>query len=175
MANWRDVINAYAVPEPCRPFTTRGMTAVQLTARVSTELGLDFGTRYVPDFEGRTFRLSQGLVKKLAKYANHAAYAGWVESTLLRPLEVWVRPDPHSNDMQPRRHYFGAYVGPGGVTSHLVVAAFGSVVINGFRLDNVSTADSKRFGELLHLGYSPVEPPLPMAKGAPFPMAPLPV
>jgi hypothetical protein len=176
MANWRDVINAYAAAEPSRPFSTRGMDLAEKIARVDALLKLSSGNgRYIGDFEGRQFRISLAFVRKLAKYANHAAYAGWIATTILSPLEVWEHPDPGSSDVRPRRHYFGAYVGASGATSHLVVAAFGKALINSFRLDNVTAADHKRFGDCLFVGYSPVLQPFPIAKGAPFPMAPLPV
>jgi len=177
MADWRDVVDAFATDEPCRPFTIRGMTSVEILTRVAINLGLATGApvRYMTDFEGRPFRVTRSLVKKLGQYANHAAYAGWIETTIQRPLEVWQHADPNSSDARPRRHYLAAYVGPSGATTHLVVAAVGNVLINGFSVENTSTANHKRFGTLLQVGYAPWYPPLPIAKGAPFPVAPLPV
>ena len=175
LAEWHDVVNAFAVSEPCRPFTIRGMNSDQIMARVAHELGVTAASRYLPDFEGRTFRASNGLVKKLSQYANHAAYAGWIEAAIREPLEVWEHADPKTPDLRPRRHYFAAYLGPSGATTHLVVAAFENVLINGFSVENAATANHKRFGKLLHIGYNPIYPPLPIAKGAPFPVAPLPV
>jgi len=176
MADWRDVVDAFAIPEPCRPFPTRGLTPTDKVARVERALGLTMvaASSSVTDFEGRSFRVRAPFVEKLARYANHAAYAGWIATTMQQPLEVWEHADPRADDHRPRRHYFAAYVGPSGATTHLVVAAVGDVLLNRFRIENVSTANEKRFGRLLYVGYAPVYPPLPKAKGAPFPVAPLP-
>jgi len=176
MADWRDVVDAFAIPEPCRPFTVRELTPTDTVARVERALGLAAvaAGNVLRDFEGRSFRVRRPFVEKLARYANHAAYAGWIATTMQQPLEVWEHPDPRSADRRPRRHYFAAYVGPSGATTHLVVAAIGDVLLNSFRIDNVTAANEKRFGRLLYVGYEPVYPPLPKAKGAPFPVAPLP-
>jgi hypothetical protein len=177
MAEWHEVVNAYAANEPSRPFSVRGMTAAQKQVLVARELGLgpEGQTRFILDFEGRSFRASWGLVTKLAQYANHAAYSGWIEQSVKAPLEVWEHTNPRSTDVRPRRYYFAAYIGPSGATTHLVIAAFGNVLLNGFRIENASTADNDRFGKLLYVGYNPIYSPLPMAKGAPFPVAPLPI
>ena len=176
MADWRDVVDAFAIPEPCRPLTIRELTPTNKVEQVTDALGLTAVATdtLIHDFEGRSFRVRRPFVEKLSRFANHAAYAGWIASTMQQPLEVWEHADPRSADPRARRHYFAAYVGPSGATTHLVVAAIGEVLLNGFRIDNVATANEKRFGTLLYVGYEPVYPPLPKAKGAPFPVAPLP-
>lgn len=53
MADWRDIVNAYAKPEPCRPFTVRVLSHGQILVRVALELGVRVnGSRYLTDFEG---------------------------------------------------------------------------------------------------------------------------
>lgn len=128
--------------------------------------------RELRDYVGEPVRFNlASLASKLAKYANHAAYVAWIKETLRSPLEVWRHRDPHG-PKQYRDHCFAAYLGPSGATSHLVISLARGFIINAFRLDSVSNVQEKRFGELFHVGYDPVYPPLPIAKGAPFPEAP---
>jgi len=131
MADLRDIVNAYAKPEPCRPFTVRVLSHGQILVRVALELGVRVnGSRYLTDLKGFDCRVTPGFVRKLATYANHSAYAGWIAATIADPLEVWEHPDPRSADPSPRRHYLGAYVGPTGTTTHLVIAVSGNRLIN---------------------------------------------
>jgi hypothetical protein len=120
-------------------------------------------------------------LKKLGRYANHAAYSAWFERTIAEPLEAWIHADTgpfSSNASESRVHYFGAYLGPSGGTTHLVIAAAldprGPKLINGFSITAFSTADAKRYGRLDHIGYDPYATPR-KAKGAMpvYPIAPL--
>jgi hypothetical protein len=170
LADWREVIDAFAKPEPCRPFDMSGTTEERREMIVADVLRLD--AHELRDYAGERVRLNPiSLAKKLGKYANHGAYVRWIKESLRSPLEVWRHHDPRA-PKQYRDHYFAAYVGPSGATSHLVVSLTKGFIINAFRLDSVSNAQDKRFGDLLHVGYDPVYPPLPKAKGAPFPTAP---
>lgn len=174
MDDWQDVVNSFARPNPTSPIVVRGTTGIQREAIVEGALGLTGrASRVFRNYEGLAVRTGRGFVKKLADKANHAAYAAWIEHTIRHPLEVWRHPDPRTNDPAPRDHYFAAYVGPRGATSHLVIAVVAGIVFNAFRLDGIGTVNEKRFGDLLYVGYTPLHPPLPMAKGAPFPVAPL--
>jgi len=96
MGDWREVVNAYAKSEPCRPFVLRGTTEAQRIALVAKTLRLDsVRERTIVDYAGAAVRLqAASLPPKLGRYANHAAYAGWIESTLRDPLEVWRHRDP---------------------------------------------------------------------------------
>lgn len=175
MGDWAEVIDAYAVVEPSRPIVVRGLSSAEREQLVTTTLGLDAAsTRYVRDFRNRSVRLrAPSLPAKLASYANHAAYVGWIVPTLQRPLEVWRHPDPRNPHSGVRDYYLAGYLGPAGSTSHLLILAVaGDVLINCFRLDNRVNANNERFGDLMHVGYAPPQPPLPMMKGAPFPVAP---
>jgi hypothetical protein len=174
-AKWREVIDAHAGPEPCRPGMTRGLDRPGREAMVARLLGLDrVAARTTVDFRGDGVILRRDpLVGKLGQYANHAAYAGWIEQTLRRPLEVWRHVDPRRPQRGMRSHYLAAYLGPDGVTSHLLICAVANrVLFNCFRLDGTGNADENRFGHMVHIGYKPIFPPLPLAKGAPFPAAP---
>lgn len=142
---------------------------------VARTLGLDVrAERTLVDYTGRAVRLKASqLPRKLGKFANHTAYAGWIEPTLRSPLEVWQHADPRKPGSSVRRYYLAAYLSPAGATSHLLIAAVaGGVLFNCYRLDGANIADESRFGDLLHLGYAPIYPPLPSLKGAPFPVAP---
>lgn len=170
LADWHEVVNAFARPEPCRPFGLSGTTEEQREEIVAEALRRD--ARELRDYAGARVRFNPAsLAKKLGRYANHAAYVGWIKETLRFPLEVWRHHDP-VGPKQIRDHYLSAYLGPNGATSHIVIALTKGFIINAFRLDSVGNAEAKRFGDLLHVGYDPVSPPLPKAKGAPFPEAP---
>jgi hypothetical protein len=175
LAKWRDVIDAHAGPEPCRPGMTRGLDQPAREAMVAQVLGLDrVPTRTIFDYSGGAVYLRRyPLVGKLGRYANHAAYAGWIEQTLRAPLEVWRHVDPRRPNGGLRSYYLAAYLGPDGATSHLLICAVANrALINCFRLDGSGNADENRFGQMMHIGYEPIFPPLPLAKGAPFPAAP---
>ncbi len=90
LADWDEVINAFARPEPCRPGVTRDLTSAQRGALVSAALGLpENGQIVLKNHAGLGIRLrGSQLIPKLARAANHAAYAGWIRETLRYPLEV---------------------------------------------------------------------------------------
>lgn len=141
LPQWSDVVDAHGCPEPSRPVTQRDKTESQRRAEVATTLELTGKAyRFFSDYAGRRiFAPATLLVNKLARYANHAAYAAWIVDTLRAPLEAWRHPDVgpfSSNTAEDRLHYFGAYIGPDGGTTHMVIAAAldprGPKLINGF-------------------------------------------
>jgi hypothetical protein len=167
LPRWADVVDAHGRPEPSRPVAQRDKTKSQRRAEVAAILGLAGKPyRFFSDYAGRRiFAPTTLLVNKLAKYANHAAYAAWIEHTLDDPLEAWLHPDigpPSSNASEERLHYFGAYLGPDGGTTHMVIAAAldpkGPKLINAFSVTAFSTADAKRYGQLDYLSYDPSRP-----------------
>lgn len=184
LPKWSDVVDLHGVPEPSRPVTQRGKTESQRRTEIAATLGLTGKTyRFFYDYAGRRiFGPATLLVHKLASYANHAAYAAWIEQTMRAPLEAWIHPDHgplSSNKAEPRLHYFGAYIGPDGGTTHLVVAAAfdpkGPKLINSFSVTAHSTADAKRYGALDYMAYDPYTTPRTAKGTAPtYRVAPLP-
>jgi hypothetical protein len=184
LPKWSEVVDAHAEREPSRPIPQRGKIESQRRIEVADALGLTGSSyRFFADYAGRrVFAPHTLLVKKLARYANHAAYAAWFERTLSAPLEAWIHADggPFSSDKTEQRiHYFAAYLGPHGGTTHMVVAAAldprGPKLINGFSVTSHATADHKRFGLLDYIGYDPSTTPR-KAKGEipTYRIAPLP-
>jgi hypothetical protein len=160
--------------EPSRPIVQRGKTESHRRIEVAQSLGFEGRSyRFFTDYAGRKLFAPQALlVNKLSRYANHAAYVEWFEQTISTPLEAWLHADtgPHSgNKSELRVHYFGAYIGRSGATTHLVIAAAldprGPKLINGFSVTAFSTADGKRYGTLDHIAYDPYSTPR-KAKGA---------
>lgn len=169
---------------PSRPTEQRGKTHNQIRFEVAAAIGVqNRGNRHFRDYAGRSVLVpARLLINHLSQKANHAAYASWVQPTLESPLEVWIHADTghySSNRRELRLHYFGAYIGPVGGTSHMVVAVAldpkGPKLINAFSLTRFATADKKRFGTLDHISYDPHSTPR-KAKGATptYRIAPLP-
>lgn len=164
LPEWRDVVDSHALNEPSRPVTQRNKTPLQRRGEVESALGLGGKPfRFFYDYAGRRLFAPAGLlVKKISRYANHAAYAAWIEHTLRNPLEAWIHADQGRFSSDPnelRLHYFAAYVGVDGSTTHLVLAAAfeprGPKLLNAFGVTALSTADQKRFGVMDYIGYDP--------------------
>ena len=109
----------------------------------------------LPDYAGRNILMRPSFVKKIATYANHAAYVGWIPETLLHPLEVWEH--PHPTIFNPvRRYYLAAYKGTAGRTTHVVIAiAKTNVMINSYKVEALKTANDYRhsLSSKPHIGY----------------------
>lgn len=164
LPHWDDVVRTHARVEPCRPLALRALSRTDKESAVLAALGLSPAVRFreVLDVFGRQVFLTIGIASnKIATNANHASYAGWIEDTLRHPLEVWRRADDGPT-LRPeyagqiRDHFFGAYAGPGGVTSFMLVAVTASgKFINAFTLTSTQNANNKRYGDLVQIGYDP--------------------
>ena len=175
IADWREVVSAYATLEPSRPINLRGKSQQERQDIVAGLLRMAGPSHrsFMRDYNGERIHYDYSLAVKLGRFANHAAYAAWIGPTLRAPLEVWRHCDPRNPNSSLRRYYLAAYFGPDGVTSHqLIVAVRDRVLFNAYRLDGIGNANEARFGDFLHVGYDPIYPPLPTLKGAPFPDAP---
>jgi hypothetical protein len=183
MPNWVEVVDAHAVAEPMRPFSVRGLDSAARLKLIDQTFAFNAqGYCFLADYDNRRIFVSRAIMHRKLDVANHVAYAAWIPTTLQSPLEVWEHPDlgPTSrNSAEPRLHYFSAYVGPDGATSHLVLAVAvdprGPRLINSFSLTSLANADNKRYGKLRFVGYDPHSTPR-MAKGAipTYRIAPLP-
>jgi hypothetical protein len=123
----------------------------KITARA---LGYSSGALTLVDYAGMNIAVHRPLIFKLAKYANHAAYAAWIPHTLADPLEVWEHPYP--TPYHPRRRYYmSAYISGSGNITHCVIAVVRNVVINSFRIESLKTANDYRYSptQTPYIGY----------------------
>ena len=161
LPGWRDLVATYAKTEPTRPIVISTILYKDRPAAIAAAIGFVGNAQYkaFPDYDGNSIRVPRFIVDdKLAKIANHGAYAAWIPSTLLNPLEVWTHTDDKSkrHKDQVRRYYMGAYLGPTGYTNHLVIGVDASgQVFNSYSVESVETANATRYGQLAYLGYDP--------------------